>query len=333
MGGGSELKQASQQTPARTPLVARCAVLCGLIGCLLASHSAACNNATMCAGECVCVERVALVVSAALSCWSTIAALAWARNRQSMVLPRTSGVTSRCPERLFLIRALLCGAAVALLGWSALLGQAHLLLMGAMQGNATLGAWLACEVHRADARVVKPPSPTPDATEERTTTPRRGSATLPRGWRFHRSTGLFEHKRTGRMQFEPPGTGETGSPLCNLPPCDEERALLEGGGSDGFGSDGAKDSGCEEASRSSSRYGRSRTWHDGSRSVGSRKERSRGAPSSMDVWELRAALSAAERGSQWLEGDTPDRRRTSSRRNASEEDCLRSHTPSYSDRV
>jgi len=276
----------------------------------------------MCGGERMCVERAALLVSGLLSAWCAAAALGWARGRRAMPdsrMPYAASVGVRlrrwtaCAERWFLLRSLLCGLAVALLGWSALLGQAHLLLMGAMQANATMGAWLACEVHRSETRGAKSPSPPPDgggAHEPRSCTPRRGSVTLPRGWRYHRSSGLFEHKRTGRMQYDPPGTGETGSPLCNLPPCDEERALLEGGHSDGC-SDGTKDSGEE-----SKRAHRSRTY-DGNRSVGSRKERSRGtAP--MNVWEVRQLI---EDGSS----------RSTSRR-ASSEDVAGS-APSYSDAV
>ena len=58
---------------------------------------------------------------------------------------------------------------------------------------------------------------------------RQNSASLPRGWRYHSSTGLFEHKRTGRLQAWPPdGSVErAGTPLqADLAPCDEEQALI-----------------------------------------------------------------------------------------------------------
>lgn len=267
---GSDAKPAPQPS-FRSVLAARLAVICGACGACLAAFESS-DWQAMCHGQAVCVERASLFASALISAWCGLAALGWATLRPPHVRSR------RCPERWFLLRALLSGGAVALLGWSALLGKPHLAVIGAMQANATFGAWLACEVQRGALRA-RAPSPTPEAQETCTPT-RRGSMTLPRGWRYHRSTGLFEHKRTGRMQYDPPGTGETGSPLCNLPPCDEERALLDASCSDGFGSDSARDSGCDD----NVRYGRSRTWHDGTR-----KERSRGA-APMNVWELRAAM-------------------------------------------
>mmetsp|Transcript_12874 Transcript_12874/g.32954 ORF Transcript_12874/g.32954 Transcript_12874/m.32954 type:complete len:291 (+) Transcript_12874:85-957(+) len=270
----------------RTPLVARCAVLCGLIGSLLAAHATACNWPAMCHGERICTERLSLLLSAALSCWCAVASYGWAQPP-----PQRRATLLRCPERWVLLRSLLCGCCVALLGWVAMVGQRHLALMAVMQSNASIGAWLACEVHRGtDTRGCRSPSPV--AEDREVSTPRRGSATLPRGWRYHRSTGLFEHKRTGRMQYEPPGTAETGSPLCtNLPPCDEEQTLLESGTSDGFGSDTGKDSGCEDK-ENSRRRSRSQTWHDGSRSVSSRKEAARKSKghAPMNVWELRDAF-------------------------------------------
>jgi hypothetical protein len=234
----------------------------------------------------LCAERAPLLVSAALSCWSALASLGLGATGAALPA-RSAHRTATCWDAttaLLLLRSLLSGGVVALLGWRALVGEAsHLAVMAAMQANSTVGAWLACERHRHCARVRTPsPLPTSDELTPLTLAPqRRTSATLPRGWRYHRSTGLFEHKRTGRMQYEPPGSRAACSPLCNdLPPCDEEHALLEYGSD--RGSD--RDSGCEGDRRA----WRSRTWDDGSRKGRQRPDPHHSSP--MTLWELRAAL-------------------------------------------
>jgi len=209
------------------------------------------------------------------------AAFRWCRSGLPL---RVRGVSWDLPTALLLMRSAFSALVVTLLGWRALLGQAsYVAILTAMQANSTVGAWLACEMHRCGSRPRSPSPTVASINDDDTSTPaslgsgsqpRRTSNTLPRGWRYHKSTGLFEHKRTGRMQRQLPG--ETGSPLCNLPPCDEERALLLETASD-VGSD--RDS-CSEGSK---RAWRSRTWHDGVR-----KGSSRGTP--MNLWELRAAL-------------------------------------------
>jgi hypothetical protein len=275
----------SRLASSRALLASRCASAVGALGLLLSL--AALYAAPSCSdgSPILCIERAPLVVSAAISCWSGATALRWTRCGLPL-RPRGASQWDRTTA-LLLARSAASGAIVALLGWRALLGQAsHLAIVAAMQANSTVGAWLACELQRGPGRTRSPaPAATPASGEREgggasgaLVTPRRGlSLTLPRGWRYHRSTGLFEHKRTGRMQREPPG--ETGSPLCNLPPCDEERMLLEDGSD--AGSD--RDSGCEGGRRA----WRSRTWHDGHRKESSRSATLR---TPMNLWELRAAL-------------------------------------------
>lgn len=256
-------------TSSRSSIVKQLSVLLGLIALLLSLHAMLCEWPIMCRGNRMCGERVSLLFSSALSAWCTMGALGVSARVMTPCNRCRSGVLALCSAcgttpKWFLLRSLLCGGAVALLGWSMLLGRSHWLLMAAMQANAAVGAWLVCEVSHTER--AKP-----------TQALRRVSMTLPRGWRYHRSTGLFEHKRTGRMQSMPPATGETGSPMCHLPPCDEE----QGSASDSY----------EDVKV---RHGRSRTWNDGSRSAGSRKEpnKERASGNGMNVWELRSALGA-----------------------------------------
>jgi len=218
------------------------------------------------------VECLSLPSSAVISAWCAAAAVRWGWFRPPLLSGR--GAPWNISAIMQLLRSSLSGGAVAMLGWRALVGERDMVLMAlmiAMQLNTTVGAWLVCELQRGDRRS-RSPSPTPDVIAE--TLPRRtGSHTLPRGWRYHKSSGLFEHKRTGRTQRDPPGTAENGVPLCNLPPCDEEHALLDSG------SEATTDG--ESAKR-----WRSRTWNDGGGSVRKERERSGG----MSLWELRDAF-------------------------------------------
>ena len=284
-----------------------------------------------------------------LSAWCALACVRELVSSRAPLSLQPRRVRARAALSL-LLRALLCGLSVAMLGWSAAARSGHLptaelLLMAAMQGSATACAWGACAMQR-DAR---PRSPPPhdhadedederDDDEEGTgshySTPpsshrrkKRSSATLPRGWRYHVREGLFEHKRSGRLQREPPSTGVTGSPLhADLPPCDEEmeRGLLsddccgrgaerrasaerlsseysspdEGGPGGGGGGGGGG---------SHRRHSRSSTWThracpvhvgaaEGSSSGGGSTRKHRGASQGaapMSVWELRDALATA----------------------------------------
>lgn len=248
---------------------------------------------------------------------------------------------------LLLLRALLCGLSVALLGWlAAARGRQHLLLMGAMQASASFAAWGACCTPQAGARAKSPPPPVPDDDIEGGTNGgadysngpplaappvrKASSLTLPRGWRYHRSSGMFEHKRSGRLQYEPPL--ETGSPLhADLPPCAEERGGCwessssahdshgeRGGGSHLSDSDSGSDS--WPGSRKG-RCRRSRTWayhprgaggsERGSEHSGGSSRSSSRAP--MSVWELREAL--GEKG-----GPDATRRRASGGGGSSHDD-------------
>ena len=260
------------------------AVLAAAVALVVAMHGL--REAPECTGGGrLCAEQLALLGSVVLSCWCGIASLraGWF---SSPPRPRVARRDALCdlPTALLLLRSLLCGIVVALLSWAAVRGHPHWLLMGAMQANSSIGAWLAYQLQRADDPRARSPPAVAQARGGALATPGRGcSRTLPRGWRYHKSSGLFEHKRTGRVQYEPPVTGDIGSPLASLPPCDEDRtyedsALLD---SD-IASD--KDSGCE------TRHGRSRTWNDGSRRTTSRTA----TRSSMNVWELHAALNHAE---------------------------------------
>ena len=285
---------------ARVVVSARCVTVVGCFGLVLSCHALRSSlQQPAAAPPWASVEHVALLVAAGTSLWSSLAALrpGWL-SAAPMALPTRAPAACQssylAPETVLpLLRSFLSGGAVALLGWSMLLGEArHLALMLVMQASSMAGAWLACEMQRTDVRKqTASPTPCGDKGMQRSESAPAVSAhgrslTLPRGWRYHRSSGLFEHKRTGRVQYEPPGTTETGSPLCNLPPCDEERALLE------CGSDGCsdRDSGAE------SRRARSRTWHESSRRESSHR-RSSAAPSQhapMSVWELRRALSSPQ---------------------------------------
>ena len=242
------------------------------------------------------LEHYALAGCAALSLWCLAAAVhsLWSGG----VVPRRS---RNAATALMLLRALLCGGAVAWCGWSAALGRPHLGLMGAMQASASVAAWGACVTRAFEARGK---SPTPDGDSAATPPRRAGSHTLPRGWRYHKSTGMFEHKRSGRLQRQPPATCETGSPLhADLPPCDEELGTAYhddacAGGAHPYpygGYEFDSGSGSEGSARS---HSRSRTWAHGSRaeqhaarSCSSRASASRSA-SAMSVWELRKELAA-----------------------------------------
>jgi hypothetical protein len=249
----------------------------------------------------------------------------------------------------------MCGLLVAHLGWLASArGRRHILLMTAMQASATVGAWSACATQRA-ATSKSPPPPEleegagagagagasaddsralPSAAAKRAL-----STTLPRSWRYHAKSGLFEHKRSGRLQYEPPSTAETGSPLhVNLPPCDEER----GGGCwdppppadrDGHASDSDSGSDSWHGTRRSPRVSRSRTWtyasragadgapampeprypapiHPAATHTAPRRGRT-SAPRSQDgpmsVWELHAALGGRGEADAAGVGESPRR--------------------------
>ena len=247
----------------------------------------------------------------------------WCLGAAALALSR-GGLLPRRPRRgvtaLLLLRALSCGLLVAALGWlAAARDQRHLLLMAVMQANATVGAWGACAMQWGTARAKSPPptstgdledgaatAATAHSSNGSTHTRRAGSVTLPRGWRYHKSSGMFEHKRSGRMQWEPPSTSEIGSPLhADLPPCDEERGgCWDSGrecsprtGSGGHRSD--SDSGSDGWHGSNKgRSRRSRTWAYNSRSAPAaghptppRHGRSGHAScSGMSVWELRDAM-------------------------------------------
>lgn len=214
------------------------------------------------------MERCALAWCGLLACWCGVAAAhsLWSGG----VVPRRS---RNAATILLLVRALLCGVAVAWCGWSLAVGRPHVGLMAAMQASACVAAWGACATRLFEARGKSSPDAdgSPGGGGGRV---RGGSHTLPRGWRFHHSTGLFEHKRSGRLQREPPATCETGSPLhADLPPCDEEEALL-----------------VEEDVR---RLGRSRTWSSGT--VLGRQSSGEAEEHRLNVWELREALGARPR--------------------------------------
>jgi len=218
------------------------------------------------------VECISLSASALIAAWCLVAAMRW--SGRSPPPPGCTPSQWNISATLQLLRASLSGAAVAALGWSALVGERHLALMIAMQANTTIGAWLVCELQRrSDSR--KSTTPTPEVSITGPRASRNLSQTLPRGWRYHKSSGLFEHKRTGRTQRDPPGTGESGSPLCNnLPPCDEENTLLDEEWASDLSlsdSDGAK------------RW-RSRTWNDSGKRD---RHKDRGG---MSLWELRALM-------------------------------------------
>ena len=100
-------------------------------------------------------------------------------------------------------------------------GKRPLALILAMQAQAT-----SCAV----AAFLTPRSPRKDESSPpipgvRHAMRRCVSQTLPRGWRFHRSTGGFEHKRTGRIQFDVPTCAGV-TPFEEMPRCDEEQGLL-----------------------------------------------------------------------------------------------------------
>lgn len=285
--GGKPLRRS------RAAMAARASVLVGAIGAVLSAQGLVSAGAPQLAS----LEHTALLASGILSVWATVAALRLERAAgASSILPMRAPGSSALPWEtstvMALVRSLLSGCTVGLLGWSLLLGESrHVMLMGAMQANSAVGGWLACEMQRVETRAKQSEPPTaPDDAARRMSAgggTRRYSLTLPRGWRYHKSTGLFEHKRTGRMQYEPPGTSDTGSPLCNLPPCDEERALLEC--SDGTSDRSDRESGCEGGMRA----WRSRTWHDSSSSRRESKQRRNAAAhhdAPMSVWELREAL-------------------------------------------
>ena len=220
--------------------------------------------------------------------------------------------------------------------------------MGMMQANATVGAWSACSSQGSLTRSKSPPPPMPADLEDGTGSAgasgelsagsasggssgsgakRVGSLTLPRGWRYHKSSGMFEHKRSGRMQWEPPLPAETGSPLHVLdalrePPCDDEErgngcwdSGHEGGRSPHKHAERAHHSDSDSGSDGwhDSRKGRSRrsrTWaytarpcapsngnaanaHQSHHASGERRGRtpsSASAPRPMSVWELHEAL-------------------------------------------
>lgn len=303
-------------------------------------------------------QRKQIIVCAAglLSTWCALVSLRDLTSGRAVVSSLSPRHLRARAATLLLTRALLCGLSVAMLGCTAAarssgeLPTADLLLMAAMQASATVGAWGACAMQHEE----RPKSPPPHDDEEQggeeeededergstgghcgsyASPPssqrrksRRGSATLPRGWRYHAREGLFEHKRSGRVQREPPSTGVTGSPLhADLPPCDEEmeRGLLDcemirsvSGG--GYSPQPCDDEGAHESvsygASSHRRHSRSSTWthracpvgglaaepslhagrREGATSGGRQRRHSsegRGAP--MSIWELRDALATA----------------------------------------
>ena len=251
----------------------------------------------------LCVERITLAAAGIISSWCVCAALhelcnaggdaAGQQDQKPQQLQQIPPPQHSCFAALVLIRALACGVVVALLGWSsASTGRPHILLMTMMQCSATVGAWSAF-VSQREPHGPRSKSPQPEEEDEEAgrggggggvnaaaakyaTPPKcRKSMTLPRGWRYHARDGVFEHKRSGRVQREPPL--EAGSPLCaDLPPIadEESRGLLNcrdrGYSSDSDGAEGGMSRGRR----------RSRTWGAASSP--------RGTP--MSVWELRDAL-------------------------------------------
>jgi len=257
------------------------------------------------------VEIIGVASSCALSCWCMF--LHFRRNekgpflllgqisRSCLQLRKCMDFASSSPLSGLteVVAALFCGALVAILGWGAMLGRPHIALMAMMQANATFCAWSACSTQiRADEEdrrsVVEKQHLCPSGCGKHR---RVQSSTLPRGWRYHRSSGLFEHKRTGRMQYEPPSTGETGSPLhADLPPCDEETAMditpelvrpdVPFIRREKSYADEIKISSLENASRSM--CGRSNPWERG---FSTPNLAALTSSASMNMWELRAALS------------------------------------------
>jgi hypothetical protein len=184
---------------------------------------------------------------------------------------------------LLISRALFCGACVALLGCAAAFGRPHLPLMAVMQVSTTIGAWEATLIQKHSRSKSQSHSLEDGQGAGTASPPSRGSRTLPRGWRYNSRLELFEHKRSGRVQSQPPSALDTGSPLhADLPPCDEERGVAPFGCAGGAGG-GASDSGSEDYSSHRGRR-RSRTWSNGVRAP----PPSRRTP--MNVWELRDAL-------------------------------------------
>ena len=287
-----------------SPAQPKLALAAGVAGVIVSSISAfgEASASASCSSQLFCLEYVAVGTAFLLSCWCVAAAANQVCGQSGVLPPRRRRALA---ATLLLARALLCGLSVALLGWSAAahgdLSVSDLVLMATMQANASIGAWGACKMQR-DARA-KSPTPHDDDDDDddvACSSPpascrrknKRGSVTLPRGWRFHAREGLFEHKRSGRLQREPPSTGETGSPLhADLPCCDEEGGLLLE--KEVFDSCSGSDSGSE------SRHTRSRTWTHrtcpifAEPSTVSSSSRTRGASTPMSVWELREAMAMA----------------------------------------
>ena len=313
----------------RTRLRHSAGALFGVLGILLSGSSLRSN--LLLSTSSFDAEQFALASAFLVSCWC-VAAAAVALCKPGRPAPR-----GRAATLLLLLRALLCGLLVALLGWYHHRGSRHFLLMAVMQGSASVGAWTACAREERARSKSPPPAPGHLCDAEAGTMPpsdcttappssasaakRVGSVTLPRGWRFHRSSGLFEHKRSGRLQWEPPSTGETGSPLhADLPPhreedCERGSPRRSATHDDGHGSDSGSDSSyirggvSEPSTEKGRRRSRSNTWTYASRSDGDndgsghgrpqmpkslreqqRRERGSPASSAMSVWELHAAL-------------------------------------------
>lgn len=288
-----------------------------------------------------CVEHTVLAASGLLSCWCFGAAMLAlnSRHRAAQRPRRARGIASA----LLLLRALLCGLIVAFLGWLAAHGTRYFLLMAIMQASATVGAWGACAT-QFDVNVVRAKSPPPStavdpesggacatdvdpaaAAAHPPSVSSKRSLTLPRGWRYHKSSGMFEHKRSGRMQWEPPSTAETGSPLhADLEAVGEERGAWDspdrGGvagqlerrrnGDGGHHHCSDSDSASDGGSRERSRRARGATWAYNTRPRAMTPQPAHcSGRGPMSVWELRDALSDKGGGGapEVAVGDSPRR--------------------------